>query len=94
MTHDNFAGFPGAQIEIMQLKLRRSEHKHWQVERPTATICSSLPQGVIARYNRLRQVPVAWSAFLVNNRAVVSWSATSTAAHENAQRHRTTFLSR
>jgi hypothetical protein len=53
--NDNLAGFPlGAQIEIMQLKLRQYEDKHWQVERlDLATIRSLTPR------NRLLQ-PLSW----------------------------------
>ena len=53
--NDNLAGFPlGAQIEIMQLKLRQYEHNQWQVERlDLATIRSLTPR------NRLLQ-PLSW----------------------------------
>lgn len=53
--NDNLAGFPlGAQIEILQLKLRQYEGNHWQLERlDLATIRSLTPR------NRLLQ-PLSW----------------------------------
>ncbi|WP_339080149.1 DUF4105 domain-containing protein [Pseudomonas sp. TMP9] len=53
--NDNLAGFPlGAQIEILQLKLRQYENNDWQVERlDLATIRSLTPR------NRLLQ-PLSW----------------------------------
>jgi hypothetical protein len=53
--NDNLAGFPlGAQIEILQLKLRQYENNHWQLERlDLATIRSLTPR------NRLLQ-PLSW----------------------------------
>lgn len=53
--NDNLAGFPlGAQIEILQFKLRQYEGNHWQLERlDLATIRSLTPR------NRLLQ-PLSW----------------------------------
>ncbi len=45
--NDNLSGFPlGAQIEILQLKLRQYEDNHWQLQRlDLATIRSLTPRG-------------------------------------------------
>ncbi|WP_405119033.1 DUF4105 domain-containing protein [Pseudomonas leptonychotis] len=53
--NDNLAGFPlGAQIEILQFKLRQYEGNHWQLERlDLATIRSLTPR------NQLLQ-PLSW----------------------------------
>jgi len=53
--NDNLAGFPlGAQIEILQFKLRQYENNHWQLERlDLATIRSLTPR------NHLLQ-PLSW----------------------------------
>lgn len=49
--NDNLDGFPlGAQIEILQLKLRQYENNHWQLQRlDLATIRSLTPRGELLK---------------------------------------------
>ncbi len=53
--NDNLSGFPlGAQIEILQLKLRQYEDNHWQLQRlDLATIRSLTPRGELLK-------PLSW----------------------------------
>lgn len=53
--NDNLSGFPlGAQIEILQLKLRQYEGNHWQLQRlDFATIRSLTPRGELLK-------PLSW----------------------------------
>ncbi len=53
--NDNLSGFPlGAQIEILQLKLRQYEDNHWQLQRlDLATIRSLTPRGDLLK-------PLSW----------------------------------
>ncbi|MCY1527289.1 hypothetical protein D9M68_623510 [compost metagenome] len=53
--NDNLSGFPlGAQIEILQLKLRQYEDNHWQLQRlDFATIRSLTPRGELLK-------PLSW----------------------------------